>query len=82
MSGVEYSRAPNRSFSGSHFIKYLPFPALDYIPIYVHGMKSHLVYATIILGFLFIFSELNPVLKSNETKVCNHWSGSQVGEVN
>lgn len=30
-------------------------------------MKSHLVYAIIILRFLFIFADLNPVLKSSET---------------
>lgn len=35
--------------------------------IYVDGMKSHLVYATVILGFLCIFAELNIMLKSNET---------------
>lgn len=33
------------------------------------GMKSHLVYATVILEFPFIFAELNPMLRSNETNV-------------
>ena len=32
-------------------------------------MKSHLVYATIILDFLFIFAEPNPMLRSDETNV-------------
>lgn len=37
--------------------------------IYVDGMKAHLVYATVILEFLLIFAELNPMLRSNETNV-------------
>jgi len=36
---------------------------------YADGMKSHLVYATVILEFPFIFAELNPMLRSNETNV-------------
>lgn len=32
-------------------------------------MKSHLVFATVILDFLFIFAEPNLMLRSNETNV-------------
>lgn len=54
----------HRNLTGSCISRDLPFPGPDYM---CRWNESHLVYATAIWEFLFIFVELNPMLKSNET---------------